>query len=295
MRLTLKKKGRVSVHKQIIHQIVLGILSGDLKPGDRLPSRAEIQKRNRIHPNSVSAAYAVLRRQGLIEFQEGRGFYVPRFGFELDPNRISGIDQLVMWLLKSAINQGITLNEIRRHLQRWCELAPPDHFLVIESDIELRKILVAEIKQATRFRVCGTSPDEILTAGLPSGAVVVALLSQERTFYQAVAPNNFCISLHSPSIFKYQQKLSPRETSVAVVSGWRGFLDRAKVIIDASDVNYNDIKFSNPCERGWERDLKGNLVFTDLLTYRQIPSRYNAHIIPIIAESSLAKLRACIR
>jgi DNA-binding transcriptional regulator YhcF (GntR family) len=295
MRLAIKKKSQVSVQMQIIHQTVLGILSGDIKPGEKLASRNKVHTRNHIHPNTVSAAYAVLRRRGLVEYKRGDGYYVRKFGFELDPSQVSGMDQMVMWLIKNAMNQGITFNEVRRHMQRWCALPPPDHFLVVEPEVELREILLAEIKQATKFKVRGTGPDELLTAGIPPGAVVVALFSQERMFAQAVSPNNFCLSLYSPSILKYQQKLSPREPTVSVVSGWRGFLDRAKVIIDASEVNYREMTFSHPCERGWEKSLKGNLVFTDLLTSKQIPPRHNAHIIPIIAESSLARLRMCIR
>lgn len=109
MRLTVKKKSQVSVQMQIIHQTVLGILSGDLKSGEKLSTRGEIQTRNRIHPNTVSAAYAVLRRRGLVEYKRGDGYYVLKFGFELDPSRVFGMDQMVMWLLKNAINQGRTL------------------------------------------------------------------------------------------------------------------------------------------------------------------------------------------
>jgi len=47
----------VPIYRQLVTQVSLAILSGDLKPGDRLPSTRELARRFCIHPNTVSAGY----------------------------------------------------------------------------------------------------------------------------------------------------------------------------------------------------------------------------------------------
>jgi DNA-binding transcriptional MocR family regulator len=43
---------------------MLAVLGSDLKPGERLPSTCELARRFQIHPNTVSASYRQLVRDG---------------------------------------------------------------------------------------------------------------------------------------------------------------------------------------------------------------------------------------
>src|ERR687883_700682 len=76
MRLWLSKNSEVPLREQLVAQIVLGIVSDDLKPGQRLPSTRELARRHRIHSNTVSAAYRDLAGRGWVEFRRGSGVYV---------------------------------------------------------------------------------------------------------------------------------------------------------------------------------------------------------------------------
>src|SRR5437868_3938340 len=80
MRLWLSKQSEVPLREQLARQIMFGVLSGDLKPGERLPSTRELARRFRIHPNTVSAAYRDLERAGWLEVRKGSGVYVRRLG-----------------------------------------------------------------------------------------------------------------------------------------------------------------------------------------------------------------------
>ncbi len=60
MKIWLSKNSEVSVREQLVAQISLGIVSRDLRAGDRLPSTRELARRFEIHPNTVSAAYREL-------------------------------------------------------------------------------------------------------------------------------------------------------------------------------------------------------------------------------------------
>src|SRR4029078_9443643 len=57
MRLWLSKNSSVPLREQLVRQIMFGVVSGDLKPGQRLPSTRELARRFLIHSNTVSAAF----------------------------------------------------------------------------------------------------------------------------------------------------------------------------------------------------------------------------------------------
>ena len=76
MRLWLSRGSSISVREQLVTQVVLGILSGDLKPAQRLPSTRELARRFQVHPNTISAGYRQLERDSWVEFRKGSGVYV---------------------------------------------------------------------------------------------------------------------------------------------------------------------------------------------------------------------------
>src|SRR5918997_6496761 len=76
MRIWLSKNSEVTVREQLATQIVLGIVSWDLKPGQKLPSTRELARRFNIHSNTVSAAYHDLVERGWVELRRGSGIYV---------------------------------------------------------------------------------------------------------------------------------------------------------------------------------------------------------------------------
>ena len=80
MRIWLSKTSAVSLQEQLKTQIVLGIVSADLPPGERLPSTSEIGRRFRIHPNTVRAAYRALAAAGWVDRRQGSGVLCPEPG-----------------------------------------------------------------------------------------------------------------------------------------------------------------------------------------------------------------------
>jgi DNA-binding transcriptional regulator YhcF (GntR family) len=64
MRLWIARTGSIPVREQLVAQLLLTILSGDLRAGQRLPSTRDLARRLKIHANTVSAAYSELEREG---------------------------------------------------------------------------------------------------------------------------------------------------------------------------------------------------------------------------------------
>jgi DNA-binding transcriptional regulator YhcF (GntR family) len=76
MQFWFARGSEVSIREQLVTQIVLGILSDDLAPGQRLPSTRELARRFHLHPNTISAGYRQLQRDRWVEFRRGSGVYV---------------------------------------------------------------------------------------------------------------------------------------------------------------------------------------------------------------------------
>jgi DNA-binding FadR family transcriptional regulator len=57
-------------------RVILGLLSDDLAPGERLLSTRELAQGFRLHANTVSADYRQLEREHWVELGHGSGVYV---------------------------------------------------------------------------------------------------------------------------------------------------------------------------------------------------------------------------
>ena len=159
MQLWFARGSDISIREQLVTQIILGILSEDLTPGQRLPSTRELARRFRLHPNTISAGYRQLQRDRWVEFRHGSGVYVRTSKPDTALPPAVALDQLIAVLFRSAQKMGVPLPELRSRLRHWLDLPPPDHFLLIEPDEELRQILQSEIQSFSpiarqRFESC---------------------------------------------------------------------------------------------------------------------------------------------
>ena len=66
------------IYRQLIDQIRVAVLRGRLAHGDQLPSVRALAVRLVINPNTVARAYGELARDGVIESQRGKGYFVAR-------------------------------------------------------------------------------------------------------------------------------------------------------------------------------------------------------------------------
>lgn len=64
------------IYRQITDQVRKGLASGALREGEQMPSVRALAERLVINPNTVARAYADLVRDGILDSQAGRGFFV---------------------------------------------------------------------------------------------------------------------------------------------------------------------------------------------------------------------------
>ncbi|MFI8191312.1 GntR family transcriptional regulator [Streptomyces sp. NPDC085946] len=63
-------------YRRIAADIRRRIAAGEWRPGEPLPSRAELAAELGVHPQTVRLAYVLLRRTGILEGEERRAVYV---------------------------------------------------------------------------------------------------------------------------------------------------------------------------------------------------------------------------
>lgn len=217
MRLWLSRSSEVPLREQLQAQIILGIISKDLKPGQRLPSTRELALRYKIHANTVSAAYRELGSRGWVQFRKGSGVFVRQFA----SSQLAGkaeLDRLIAVLFTTARKKGFSLSELQTQLRHWLALQPPDHFLVIEPDPELRKILVTEIEEATGIKVMGIELSECGDVDVMVGAVPLAFYVNYESVRARLPPEIELITLHSRSVPESMQgQKKPAPDAIVIV------------------------------------------------------------------------------
>ena len=301
MRLWLSKNSEVPLREQLVRQVMLGIISDDLKPGQRLPSTRELARRFRIHSNTVSAAYRDLERRGWLDFRKGSGVYVRPLGDGAgaapSPGTRLELDHLISSFLAFARAQGFSLGEVRERIGHWLGLEPPDHFLVVEPDEGLREILLAEIEEATGFGVRGAGLEACGGAASLAGAAVVAVYGQAEAVRERLPAGTAPLLLHTRSVPESLKDERPpgSDALIAVVSRWPQFLEWSRVVLVAAGVDPASLDFRDAHSAGWERGLRAStFVITDALTARHLPAGCEARVFRIIADSSLDELRAYV-
>jgi DNA-binding GntR family transcriptional regulator len=63
---------------QLANELRARIESGDLEPGQPIPSESYLQQEHGVSRGTVREAVAILREQGLVVTIQGRGTYVAR-------------------------------------------------------------------------------------------------------------------------------------------------------------------------------------------------------------------------
>jgi DNA-binding transcriptional regulator YhcF (GntR family) len=154
MRIWLSRNCAASLRDQLTIQIMLGILSEDLKPGEKLPSVRELARRCHIHSNTASAAYRDLEARGWLAFRKGTGVYVRDLRGSPGEGP-STLDNLIERFLVDTRAGGFRIGEVRARLLHCLDAAPISRIVVVEPEPELCEILVAELRERLAVPVTG--------------------------------------------------------------------------------------------------------------------------------------------
>jgi DNA-binding transcriptional regulator YhcF (GntR family) len=304
MRLWLNRSAEISLREQLITQVVLGILTREILPGQKLPSTRELARRFGIHPNTASACYRELERDGWLEFRHGSGVFVANTRPSVSLSPEMAVDQLIGELATKARKIGATDSLLRTRLRRWLSLAPLARWLVIEPDAELRKIVTVEMESSLALPVAACTPDECAEASLseetpiarsipvclPSKAVMVRKLLPAGTVLTVFQVNPVASALEA-NLERYLPEHSA--DLIGIASHWSEFQRIGRTMILAAGLSPENLLVRDATRPGWKRGLESTSgVICDIVTAQQLPKKCFPIVFRLLDAASIAQLRA---
>jgi GntR family transcriptional regulator len=107
------------LYAQIAARLRVAIASGELRPGDGLPSVRQLAAKLRINPATVVQAYRDLEADGLVATRQGAGSVVQEVGAEKKSReRELEARRLVRELLANAGSLGISAADLRAAIDK---------------------------------------------------------------------------------------------------------------------------------------------------------------------------------
>ncbi len=290
MQLWFSRQSDISIREQLATQIVLAIVSGELAPGQRLPSTRELARRLRLHPNTVSAGYKQLQKSHWLEFRKGSGVYVRATAPEKHDGEV-GLDRLIAEFFRSARKLNAPLGVVRERLRQWIDIQPPDHFLLIEPDMQLAQIIVSEMKAAVSLPVKAVSE---IAAGTLAGAIPVVLSASSKKLKNVGSLNGDLLTLHLRSARESLASYLPVIPSIliGIASGWPPFVKNASTMLISAGFHPDCLLLRDTSKPGWKRGLQeAAAVVCDSVTATALDGHRRVLTFPLLSSQSLDQLR----
>lgn len=110
----------VPIYMQLVDRIKQMVVSGQLQPGEQLPTMRQLAADLRINYNTVGRAYTILDQEGVISTQQGRGTFITS---RLDEDqiqrlRMEKLDSMTGQMLQEAFALGYDQQEIEAVFQK---------------------------------------------------------------------------------------------------------------------------------------------------------------------------------
>lgn len=152
---SLKVLKRKPISSEILNMITESILSGKLKPGDKLPTELELADSIGVGRNSVREAFKMLLSFGVIEVKRGAGTFISKSmnGSIMEP-----------LILSLAFEQGTSKELI--DLRLMIEIGAAKLVIASATDEEIDKLEVANEKLKEASEQKNSDPDYLREADL---------------------------------------------------------------------------------------------------------------------------------
>lgn len=294
MRFWFAHSSEVPIYRQIVTQVVLAILCGDLQPGERLPSTRELARRFRLHPNTVSAGYRQLEQEGWTERRHGSGVFV-RANADAPATPEQILDRHIAGFFRAVRQLGLPAEEVRARVAQWIAAPPPDHFVLIDPDPELRRILLTELEQITPFPIVGASVEDCILPDTLTAAIPLCRPSKTKIVRAALPMGIELVTLpiRSPKVGLEPWLPTPADSLVGIVSHWPEFLTTARTMLVAAGLSPEILVLRDAREPRWRHGLEQvTAVLCDAFTASRANLSKKPPIIVfrLLADSAQAQL-----
>lgn len=294
MRLWLNRSGEVSLREQLTTQVVVGVLCGELTPGFRLPSTRELARRFEIHPNTISAAYRELEAAGWVEHRHGSGVFVARKRPKAALTAEQSADQLIGELVAAARRRKLPMALVRERVQRWLKMDAPTHWLLVEPDEELARIVKHEMGARLKLPVESARPEEAAESEWLHGALVCVLPSKAARVRELL-PGDVeltVLKIHpvAPALGEYLP--APKGVLIGIASRWVEFQRVAQTMLIAAGFAPESLIVRDAAKANWRRGLDAaTAVVCDSLTAGELPKGVKAIPFTLLEQAGLGEMK----
>lgn len=100
------------IYQQIIDQIKMMIVRGELEPGGKLPSQREMARRIEVNPNTIQRAYREMELLELVETKRGMGTFIKEDDEMITSIKAEMAHEAASRFVKEMTSLGFSLAEI---------------------------------------------------------------------------------------------------------------------------------------------------------------------------------------
>ena len=133
MNIVLNRQAGVAVKEQLITQIEMQILGGELAAGQKLPSVRALAVASGFTPTRSPRPTASLEAAGRVRLKRGSGVYVEERGIER-LEEAKGLDEMVRLALHKAFRAGTRVARSGQPSSVGWAVNPPQRIVVVEPD-----------------------------------------------------------------------------------------------------------------------------------------------------------------
>ena len=106
------------IYIQLVEKLELDIISGKLKPGERIPSVRELALTLKVNPNTLKKALAELESNGLIHTERTNGKFVSDSKTIIEKRKKALANEKAKKFIDDMNNIGVEFNEIIDYLKK---------------------------------------------------------------------------------------------------------------------------------------------------------------------------------
>ena len=107
----------IPIYIQLVEQLKIKIISGEIGSGERLPSVRDLSMENKVNPNTMQRALSELEEMGLIYTERTNGKFITRDETIILKHKKEYADIFVNSFLGSMEKIGYTLDETINYLE----------------------------------------------------------------------------------------------------------------------------------------------------------------------------------
>ena len=112
MKITILPQGTMAIYEQIVNQLKNEIVTGELTPGEALPSIRMLAADLSVSVITTKRAYEELEKEGLIRSVAGKGFYVCESNKDyLKEKQLMMLEKRLAELISDARQAGVSCRD----------------------------------------------------------------------------------------------------------------------------------------------------------------------------------------